>query len=115
VHHLADGIQMASARFRWALTESEPTIQPYDENAWCALPDAKTSPLEPSLAIFDGVTLRLTRLLRTFTSKEWSRRFHHPESKRHWRLDAWLALTAWHHEHHVAHIGSLRSRAGWKA
>ncbi len=114
VHHLADSCLNGSARFRLALTEDEPTIKPYDENRWSALPDARTAPIEPSLAIFEGATERLVWLFRSLRSKDWSRRFYHPEGQRHWPLDAALALYAWHHEHHVAHIASLRSRAGWK-
>lgn len=114
VHHLADSILNGNARFRWALTEDEPTIKPYDENGWSALPDAKEGPIEPSVAIFEGATARLVLLLKSFGPKEWARRYYHPESKKHWRLDTALALYAWHHEHHVAHIGSLRARAGWK-
>jgi hypothetical protein len=115
VHHLADSIQNGNVRFRWALTEDEPTIKPYDENGWSSLADARKAPLEPSLAIFEGATARLVFLLESFGPKEWARRYYHPESKKHWRLDTALALYAWHHEHHVAHIGSLRARAGWKA
>ena len=114
-HHLADSVLNGSARFRWALTEDEPTIKPYDEGAWCALPDARHAPLEPSLAIFEGTTARLVRLLRALRAKDWSRRFYHPEAQCHWTLDASLALYAWHHEHHVSQIASLRARAGWKA
>ena len=113
-HHLADSALHGSARFRWALTEDEPTIKPFDDGAWAALPDARTGPLEPSLAIFEGTTARLVRLLRSLESKHWARRFYHPETKCHWALDATLALYAWHHEHHVAQISSLRARAGWK-
>jgi len=115
VHHLADSAMNVNARFRWALTEDEPTIKPYDEIGWTALADAKKGPIEPSLAIFEGATARIVYLLKSFGPKEWPRRFYHPESKKHWRLDTILALCAWHHEHHVAHIGSLRARAGWKA
>ena len=115
VYHLADSCMNVNARFRWALTEDEPTIKPYDENRWSALADARKGPLEPALAIFDGATARLVFLMKSFGPKEWARRFYHPESKKHWRLDTILALCTWHHEHHVAHIISLRARAGWKA
>jgi hypothetical protein len=114
VHHLADSVLHGNARFRWALTEDEPTIKPYDENRWSALPDAKSGPIEPSLAVFAGGTARLVRLLGALSLRDWARRFYHPEAERHWPLDAALALYAWHHEHHVAHIASLRARAGWK-
>jgi len=114
VHHLADSVLNGNARFRWALTEDEPTIKPYDEGGWAALPDARTGPIAPSLALFGGATARLTELLASLGPKHWERRFFHPEAQRHWRLDAALALYAWHHEHHVAQISSLRARAGWK-
>jgi len=114
VHHLADSALNGSARFRWALTEDEPTIKPYDENRWALLPDAMRGALAPSLQIFEGTTARLVVLLGALKPKDWARRFFHPEAERHWRLDAALALYAWHHEHHVAHIVTLRQRAGWK-
>ncbi|NOT29277.1 MAG: putative metal-dependent hydrolase [Planctomycetes bacterium] len=114
VHHLADSALHGSVRFRWALTEDEPTIKPYDENRWSALPDARKAPIEPSLDIFAGTTARLVFLLQALGPKDWSRRFYHPEAESHCALDAALALYAWHHEHHVAHISSLRARAGWK-
>ena len=114
VHHLADSALNGSARFRWALTEDEPTIKPYDENRWALLPDAKKGPIAPSLLVFEGTSARLVTLLGALTPKDWARRFFHPEAQRHWRLDACLALYAWHHEHHVAHIATLRLRAGWK-
>lgn len=113
VHHLADSAVNGNLRFRWALTEEEPTIKPYDENAWARLEDASDGPIEPSIQLFEGVSGRLASLLASLSTRDWSRRFYHPESKRHWRLDATLALYAWHHEHHVAHISSLRARAGW--
>ena len=113
VHHLADSVLHGSARFRWALTEEEPTIKPYDEGAWSALPDARKGPIAPSLAQFEATSARLVTLLESLAPKHWARRFYHPEAQRHWRLDETLALYAWHHEHHVAHLASLRARAGW--
>src|SRR5262249_49180339 len=80
VHHLADSVLTGSARFRWALTEDEPTIKPYDENRWSALPDARKAPIEPSLAMFEGATARLVLLLRSLAPRDWARRFYHPEA-----------------------------------
>jgi len=114
VHHLADSALHGSARFRWALTEDGPTIKPYDENRWALLPDAKRGSIAPSLQVFAGTSARLVTLLGSLSPKDWGRRFYHPEAGRHWRLDACLALYAWHHEHHAAHIATLRVRAGWK-
>jgi hypothetical protein len=53
-------------------------------------------------------------LLRSLGPIELSRRFRHPEHGRSVTLDEMLALYAWHGQHHVAHITSLRSRMGWE-
>jgi hypothetical protein len=44
VHHLADSHLNAYIRFKLALTEDEPTIKPYDEASWAALPDSRLHP-----------------------------------------------------------------------
>ena len=38
VHHVPDSHANAYVRFKWALTEDNPTIKPYDEAAWAELP-----------------------------------------------------------------------------
>ena len=45
VHHLADSHINCFIRFKWALTEENPTIKAYDEKAWAVLnsKDAKQS------------------------------------------------------------------------
>ena len=89
-----DSALNGSARFRWVLTEDEPTIKPYDENRWAELADSKRGAIEPSRYIVEGVTERLVVLLKTLTPKDWGRRFYHPEWKEHVRLDHLLALAA---------------------
>jgi hypothetical protein len=44
---------------------------------------------------------------------DFSRTFVHPERGATMRLDANLALYAWHGKHHLAHITSLRERSNW--
>ena len=51
VHHLADSHLHSYMRTRFALTENEPTIMPFDENAWANLKDARSGPIEPSLLL----------------------------------------------------------------
>src|ERR1700739_2326527 len=48
VHHVADSHMNAYVRFRLALTETEPTIKPYEESAWAKLEDAAHAPGEGS-------------------------------------------------------------------
>src|SRR5215467_13186103 len=55
VHHVPDSHVNAYIRLRLALTEEQPTIKAYDENQWAQLHDAKTGPVEMSLALLDAV------------------------------------------------------------
>jgi uncharacterized damage-inducible protein DinB len=99
-------------RFRWALTEDEPLIKTYHEDRWAELSDARTAPVEVSLALLDALHVRWTELLRSLSNQDLSRAFRHPELGPV-RLDQSLALYAWHGRHHVAHVTSLRHRMGW--
>src|ERR1700733_12962191 len=47
VHHLPDSHLNWYVRAKLALTEAEPTIQPFDENLWAELPDGRTGDIEP--------------------------------------------------------------------
>jgi DinB superfamily len=112
VHHLPDSHMNSYCRFRLALTESSPSIKTYEEALWAELPDARTSPIEPSLVLLEGLHLRLTAMLRSMVETDFSRTFSHPELGEI-RLDWTLGLYAWHSRHHVAHITNVRSREGW--
>jgi DinB superfamily len=103
----------AYTRFRLALTEPVPTIRPYFEDRWAELSDARTAPVEPSLALLDALHSRWVFLLRSLGPADWERRFLHPEHGREWTLDETLAMYAWHGAHHTAHITHLRDRMGW--
>jgi uncharacterized damage-inducible protein DinB len=113
VHHLPDSHLNAYTRIKLALTEDEPTIKPYEEARWAELPDARTGPIEISLALLESLHRRWVLLLRELTPDDLKRRFRHPEHGRSMGLDEVLALYAWHGRHHVAHITSLRRRMGW--
>jgi uncharacterized damage-inducible protein DinB len=113
VHHVPDSHMNSYVRFRLALTEDEPTIKPYEESRWAELADARTAPIEPSLALLEALHERWVLLLRSLSDADFARPFRHPEMGVV-RLDQNLALYAWHGRHHVAHIKSLRERMGWR-
>lgn len=112
VHHLADSHVNAYVRLRLALTETEPTIRPYDEARWAELVDARSGPLAPSLALLDALHERWVSLWRSLRTEDFSRMIVHPEHGTR-NVDWLLFLYAWHGRHHTAHITSLRSREGW--
>jgi hypothetical protein len=112
VHHVPDSHLNAYVRFKWALTEQNPTIKAYDETAWDQLKDSERTPIEVSLALLESLHARWTVLLRSLSPSDFSRTWVHPESGAH-DLDWLLGLYAWHGNHHVAHITRLRERMGW--
>jgi len=112
IHHVPDSHMNAYIRFKLALTESEPTIKPYEEAAWAELSDTRDTPVEVSLVLLDNLHDRWVRLLRSLTDADFAKQFRHPQFGTI-PLDRNLALYAWHGKHHVAHITSLRERKGW--
>ena len=112
IHHLADSHLNAYIRHRSALTEEQPTIKPYDENLWAQLPDAKSGPIEMSLALMDALHDRWVRLWRSLTTDQFGRVLIHPEHGPR-TVDWLLFLYAWHGRHHVAHIVELRKQRSW--
>jgi hypothetical protein len=113
VHHVPDSHMHSYIRFKFALTEDEPTIKPYDESRWAELIDSRTAPIEPSLNLLEGLHHRWTLWLRSLSAEDVKRKFHHPELGT-LTIDQYIALYAWHGAHHVAHITSLRERKGWQ-
>jgi uncharacterized damage-inducible protein DinB len=113
VHHVADSHMNAYIRIRLALTEDNPTIKPYNEKTWAELPDARSYPVAVSLELVETMHSRLVALLECIPESDFGRTFIHPE-RGPMRLDATLALYAWHGRHHAAHITGLRERMGWK-
>jgi hypothetical protein len=112
IHHVPDSHLNAYVRFKLALTEDEPTIRPYAEDRWAVLADSRTTPIEVSLMLLEALHTRWLRLLGSLTIADWKRTFRHPEMGV-MSLEKTLALYAWHGQHHVAHITSLRGRSGW--
>lgn len=113
VHHVADSHLNAYVRIRLALTENQPTIKPYDQAKWAELSDAKTGPVELSLALFDSIHQRLVLLLKSLEAADFERTLMHPE-RGPMTIDQNLAMYAWHARHHTTHITALRERMGWK-
>src|SRR5216683_3368625 len=111
-HHVPDSHMNAYVRFRLALTEQEPTIKPYEEARWAELVDAKSAPVDVSLALLDSLHDRWVRLLRSLKTEDFARTFRHPDHGVR-TVDWLLFLYAWHGRHHTAHVTELRKRRSW--
>jgi hypothetical protein len=112
VHHVPESHLNSYIRFKLAITEEEPTIKPYFEDRWAELDDAHQAPIALSLDLLDALHGRWVWFLRSLKQEDFQRTFRHPEQGIV-SLDKNVALYAWHGQHHVAHITSLRERMGW--
>ncbi len=113
VNHLADSHMNSLIRFKLALTEEEPTIKPYYEERWAELADSKTMPIGPALLLLEGLHQRWTVLLRSLNAQDLKKTFIHPEHGKRFRLDENIGIYAWHGNHHLAHITTLKKNKNW--
>jgi hypothetical protein len=113
VHHIPDSHLNAYVRMKLALTEEVPTIKTYEEKEWAKLKEYYQTPVEVSLNLLESLHKRWIILLNSLEVNDFKKELRHPD----WgliTLDFITAQYAWHGNHHVAHITSLRERMGWK-
>lgn len=111
VHHVPDSHLNAYIRLKLALTENNPTIKPYDQNAFAELPDQRL-PIDVSLSMLDALHTRWTTVLRSLAPDQFVRSLVHPEIGSI-TVDYLVHHYSWHSRHHVAHITALRERERW--
>ena len=109
VHHVADSHMNAYIRFKWTLSEDNPTIKVYDQDRWATLADSQQTPVDVSLDILDAVHRRWVVLMESLKDEDWVRPLQHPENGP-MTLDRLLQLYAWHGRHHAAHVTAFRTR-----
>jgi uncharacterized damage-inducible protein DinB len=113
VHHVADSHMNAYIRFKLGLTEDKPAIKPYEEKEWAYLADNDAVPINVSITLLHALHIRWVAAIKDLTEEQWNRTVFHPASKREMTLWFLLGLYAWHSNHHIAHITSLRENRNW--
>lgn len=111
-HHVADSHINAYLRIKLALTEHEPTVKPYDQDAWVQLADITAVAPAVSLSLFEGIHARLLAVLHAVPPDAFRRTLLHPDNGP-MTIDDVVNLYAWHGDHHIAHVRGLRERNGW--
>jgi hypothetical protein len=111
-HHISDSHLNAYLRVKLALTEDQPVIKPYDENAWVLLADTRDTPLIVSVALLEALHTRWAKVFAGLNEPDWKREYRHPVNGPV-SVEATLAWYVWHGQHHVAHITGLRQLKGW--
>ena len=112
-HHLADSHVHSYIRFKWTLTEDQPTIKAYEEADWVQVEDCKSGAVEPALMLLDGLHAKWVQAIDSMTQEQFARSFVHPQSGE--TVSLWTALNyyPWHCRHHTGQILWLREKNGW--
>ena len=113
IHHISDSHHNSYIRFKWALTEENPTIKVYDEKKWAELHDTKEAPISLSLDHLAAVHAKLVYLLRGLNREDMKRTFVHPEGNVVTSLEENIGRYVWHGNHHYTHIANLLRRRNW--
>lgn len=115
IHHIADSHMNAFIRFKLGLTENNPTIKPYDEAAWALLEDTNTTEINISLTLLHALHKRWVNLLISISTEDFNTKtVLHPEHNKQMTLWYLFGMYAWHSQHHLAHITTLKEIKGWK-
>jgi len=102
VHHLADSHINGFTRTKWALTENNPILKPYDQDDWAKLPDS-SKPIESSLLILKGLHQRWVFLFENLLEDQWMRPVDFPDPD-YSNVEQLLKAYAGHGEKHSGHI-----------
>ena len=113
VHHLADSHMNSFIRFKLALTEDNPTIKPYEENAWSETADVVKEPINVSITLLYALHKRWLTLLQNMSDSDFEKTLFNPQRRGQITLWDMLGIYAWHGKHHVAHIKTLKENKGW--
>lgn len=112
VCHMADNDMNAFIRFKKALTEDNPTAGSYREDLWAELADYQNTPIETSLLLLEALHIRFVALLYSLHPSDFQKTFTSP-THGVMSLDVAIQRYAWHGQHHIAQIVSLKQRLGW--
>lgn len=113
IHHCADSHMNCFIRIKWALTENNPTIKFYYEDRWGEMEDNLNMPIEPTLALLEGLHFRISYLMSSLYESDLNKSFIHPEHNASFQIKEIIGTYAWHGLHHLAHITELKKRKGW--
>lgn len=101
--HLLDSHSNAVIRTKLALTEDNPTIKPYKQDAWIQIEEQFDLSLELTLRMLEDTHEKLVGIYKSLSKEQWKRTYVNPESGQS-TLSKSAALYAWHSNHHLEHI-----------
>ena len=114
LHHIPESHMNAYVRFKWTLTEDTPTIKAYNEKEWARTPEIALVDPMISINLLKALHVRWVALLKNLGPNDLQRQYLHPDTQKLNRLDKVMGMYAWHGDHHLGHIISLKTRMGWQ-
>jgi hypothetical protein len=106
VHHCADSHMNSFIRLKLVLTETNPPLKGYDQDAWARMADERAAPIDASLTILHGLHARWVTIFRNVQDDEWLKTGEHSESGPMSVLDL-LTGYADHCDEHLAQIDRI--------
>ncbi len=73
VHHCADSHMNSYVRLKLILTEDEPPLKPYDEEAWAQFRDSNSTDFTDTFHLLEGLHGRWTDTFDALTDEQWQR------------------------------------------
>jgi hypothetical protein len=104
VHHLADSHMNAFIRLKLILTEDNPSLKPYDQDAWAERIDGFDPPIQDSIMILRGLHHRWVALWESLSDAEWGRVGNRPDSTEPVTPETLLKTYSRHGEAHIEQI-----------
>ncbi len=107
IHHCADSHLNAVLRIKLALSNDNPSINPYPEDLWAEMPDYDL-PFNNSLTMLFAIHRKLVKLIDSLSNEQWNRTYFHPQYQKTFTIKDVVCLYAWHGKHHLAHITNTK-------
>jgi uncharacterized damage-inducible protein DinB len=109
VHHVPDSHMQGYVRFKLAMTEEQPNIKTYEQQAWGETEESRNAPVEISLNLLDALHKRWVLFLMNLGEEDFARTYRHPELGE-LTLETTLQLYVWHGRHHLGHVNLVAGR-----
>jgi hypothetical protein len=104
-HHVADMEMLHFFRMKKALTENDyKEITLVSMDGWAKTDDGLYSDIEDSLNMFESITRRHVKLMRSLTQEQQQVAYYHPVRKVMLDQKQAIAMSAWHVRHHIEHL-----------
>jgi hypothetical protein len=106
--HLADTELAMGFRIRQTLTEDNPTVQPFDQEAWAERYSGLTLPL--ALETFKALRAWNLALVRGLSNDDLERTYYHPEREEWESLRMLVRFVAGHDLNHLAQLEQIAGK-----